>query len=61
MEMEAAKGARAEAGSTPEFVSEAEQKAREFVWGAPEVITLVLTVGFVAAGGGSLLLVLAII
>jgi hypothetical protein len=43
------------------FMNEGEQKAREFVWGAPEVITLVLTAGLVAAGGGSLLLMLAII
>lgn len=44
-----------------EFIREEEQKTREFVWGAPEVITLVLTAGLVAAGGGSLLLMLAII
>ena len=44
-----------------EFVSETKQKARESVWGAPEVITLALTVVFVVACGGSLLLMLAII
>jgi hypothetical protein len=43
------------------LVSEAEQRAQRFVWGAPEVITLLLSAGFVAMGGGALLLMLAII
>lgn len=44
-----------------EFVDEAERKAKETTLSAAEVISLALTAGFVAVGGGSLLLMLAII
>ena len=39
----------------------APEKSQETTFGAPEVITLALTVGFVVIGGGLLLLMLTII
>ncbi len=44
-----------------EVVSKAAEKGRETTLNAAEVISLMLTAGFVAIGGGSLLLIIAVI